>query len=147
MKGYVSLAAVSLMWSAVAAAQEAPGSVDSARVQIHSTLRRFYFNLARRDWDALTADVLAAKVVAHRPVPASLLRRLSPVPAGCASGRPALIHQAHITIEGNWAEIAVPQCSGQVAGADEFRLIYFDDRWRFVYIDLFDLPLVAPVER
>jgi hypothetical protein len=138
MKGYVILAGVSLMWSAVAVGQEAPGPVDSARAQIHSTLRRFYFNLARQDWEALTADILAAKVVAHRPVPTSLLRGLTSVPAGCASGQPALIGQARITIAENWAEVVVPHCSGDVARTDEFRLIHFDGRWRFIYIDLSD---------
>jgi hypothetical protein len=25
-----------------------------------------------------------------------------------------------------------------VAGVDEFRLLYFEQRWRFIYTDLFD---------
>jgi hypothetical protein len=138
MKGYVMVVVLSVMWSAGAGGQGVAAGVDSAQAQLHSTLRRFYFNLARKDWEALTADILAAKVVAHRTVPSSLFRGLSPVPAGCASGQRALINQARITIEENWAEIVVPHCTGEVAGTDEFRLVHFDGRWRFIYIDLFD---------
>jgi hypothetical protein len=36
------------------------------------------------------------------------------------------------------AEVSVPRCSGASAGGDEFRLLYFEERWRFIYTDLFE---------
>jgi hypothetical protein len=48
---------------------------------------------------------------------------------------PAAVEQAVIELDGDWAEVSVPRCSPAV-GADEFRLIRFDGRWRFVYIHL-----------
>jgi hypothetical protein len=133
------------------AAQQPETRLDSARVQIHTTLRAFYFNLAHRDWEALTADILAAKVVAHRPAPdamvvaASRPRVQSPgraglslaaTPAACPSGGTALVDQARITLDGDWAEVSVPRCPALSDGADEFRLIRFEARWRIVYIEL-----------
>ena len=46
---------------------------DSAQAHVRTTLHAFYFNLAHRDWEALTADILPAKIVAHRPAPAALV--------------------------------------------------------------------------
>src|SRR4051812_8209297 len=69
-----ALLAVLLASTASAAAQGPPVQADSSRAQIHTSLRAFYFNLAHRDWDALTADILPAKVVAHRPAPEVLVR-------------------------------------------------------------------------
>lgn len=138
MRSCFAFAVLSVWSSAVAVGQGVPVRVDSARAEIQGTLRRFYFNLAGQDWEALTADILAAKVVADRPAPASLLKAASPIPAGCAAGRAALIDRARITLEKNWAEITVPHCSGVFPGTDRFRLIHFQGRWRFVYIDLFE---------
>ena len=45
--------------------------------------------------------------------------------------------QAAFTLEGDWAEVSVPRCGMTAGGADEFRLIRFEGRWRVVYIDLF----------
>ena len=136
-----------------AAAQQSPAAADSGRAEIHTRLRAFYFNLAHRDWDALTADILAAKVVAHRPAPDALLAVAglprhepqgrgagsSPASTGgpCSSAASATVDQATITFEGDWAEVSLPRCFSGLAGADEFRLIRFEERWRFVYIDLF----------
>jgi hypothetical protein len=143
---------VLLASSAGAAAQQSPGPADSARAEIHTRLRAFYFNLAHKDWDALTADILAAKVVAHRPAPDALLaivglprkepqgRGAGSSPAAsdtaCSSAASAPVDQATIIFEGGWAEVSVPRCSSGPAGTDEFRLIRFEERWRFVYIDL-----------
>ena len=138
------LALVLSAWTVSAAAQQSPIQPDSARAQIHTSLRAFYFNLAHQDWEALTADILAAKVVAHRPAPealvlaASAASSLADEPAACSSNRAALVDQAIITLDGNWAEVSVPRCTAALAGADEFRLIHFEERWRFVYIDLCD---------
>lgn len=120
------------------AAQHAPSAPDSTRVQIQRTLRGFYFNLAHHDWEALAADILPAKVVAHRPAPETLAIGVTAVaasPACTAPAAPAIDH-ATITLEGDWAEVSVPRCT-EPRGADEFRLIRFDRRWRFVHIDLF----------
>ena len=120
--------------TATAAAQD--GAPDSARTQIKTTLRAFYFNLAHHDWEALTADILAAKVVAHRPAPPGVLTAEKSSPSRCRSeARPAVEH-AVVTLDGDWAEAAVPRCTGGVARADVFRLIRFENRWRFVYINL-----------
>ena len=134
-------------WTAGATAQQSPIQPDSARAQIQTSLRAFYFNLAHQDWEALTADILAAKVVAHRPAPEAMVLAASAgassvadEPAACSSNQ-ALVDQATITLEGDWAEVSVPRCTAALAGADEFRLIHFEERWRFVYIDLYDEPV------
>jgi hypothetical protein len=47
------------------------------------------------------------------------------------------VEEAAIRLDGDWAEVSVPRCSGTSSGADEFRLLYFEQRWRFIYTDLF----------
>ena len=146
------LAGVLTAWTVSATAQQSPVQPDSARAQIYTRLRAFYFNLAHRDWEALSADILAAKVVAHRPVPEALVLAASAAsldeePAACSSGQAALVDEAVITLDGNWAEVAVPRCTAALAGADEFRLIHFEERWRFVYIALFQEPLNVSTDR
>lgn len=148
--------------TAHAQAQHSPALPDSTRAHIHRTLRAFYFNLAHHDWEALTADILAAKVVAHRPAPEALviagnpLRRRSPGSssgssfpaagsAGCSSTATAQVDQATLTLDDDWAEVSVPRCTAGSAGVDEFRLINFEQRWRIVYIDLFEEPTKAGV--
>jgi hypothetical protein len=144
-----ALVAVMVASTATAAAQQSSVQPDSARAQIHTTLRAFYFNLAHRDLEALTADVLAAKVVAHRPAPEAILTASSVPgdPVACSSEATALVDQATITLDGDWAELSVPRCTPTSAGADEFRLIRFEDRWRFVYIHLFEAPVNVSTDR
>jgi len=152
MRSLFALAAALLVPVAALSAQQTTSDRDSA--QIHTTLRAFYFNLAHQDWEAMAADILPAKVVAHRPVPEALVlaatsgpRLPSPRrPAGsspesdelpeCSSESTPLVDQATITLDGDWAEVSVPRCTASRAGEDEFRLIHFEQRWRFVYIDL-----------
>jgi hypothetical protein len=148
-----ALLAVSTTGSATA--RQPPAQLDSARAQIRTTLRAFYFNVAHQDWEALSADILPAKVVAHRAAPAALVlaanlrghrpgrasgrSRATEDPTTCPSSA-ALIDQAIITLDGDWAEVSVPH--GTVPTAiDEFRLIHFEERWRIVYIDLFQDPV------
>jgi hypothetical protein len=122
---------------------------DSTRAQIHRTLRAFYFNLAHNDWEALTADILPAKVVAHRSAPEALVMAATSAAgerAECTSPATPLIDRATITLDGDWAEVSVPRCTAP-RGADEFRLIRFERRWRFVYIYLFQEPLHVVTER
>ena len=146
-----ALALVTLLVTAAstAVAQQAPAQRDSTRAQIQRTLRAFYFNLAHDDWEALTADILPAKVVAHRSAPEALAmaaRSATDPPVECASPETRSIDRAIITFEGDWAEVSVTRCT-EPRGADQFRLIRFDRRWRFVHIDLFMEPRLLPSER
>jgi hypothetical protein len=148
-----------LLTSTVAGtAQQSSVLPDSARAQIHTSLRAFYFNLAHQDWEALTADILAAKVVAHRPAPAALVVAASSPAraalwseskhrAACSSSTTALVDRAVMMLDGDWAEVSVPRCGTVAGGADEFRLIHFEERWRIVYIDLFQEPLNVSTDR
>jgi hypothetical protein len=137
-----------------AAAQHSAGARDSSEAEISARLRAFYFNLAHRDWEALTADILAAKVVAHRAPPGSpLLPGDAPGGAGlgaggarCVGAQSVSIEHAVITVEGDWAEVRVPHCAPPVAH-DGFRLIRFDSRWRFVAIHLVRQPITITVGR
>ena len=135
--------------SSVAAAQQPPAPRDSTPAQIQRTLRAFYFNLAHNDWEALTADILPAKVVAHRSAPESLAmaaRSAASLPVECASPETPSVDGAIITLDGDWAEVTVTRCT-EPRGADRFRLIRFDRRWRFVHIDLFQEPRLLSSER
>ena len=75
LRGWAALGVAGLMaWALPAGAQQQPGTeADSTRAQLRMTLRAFYFNLAHQDWAAVSAAVLPAKVVAHRPAPATLM--------------------------------------------------------------------------
>ena len=139
-----ALAFLLLGTSTAAAAQEAPAVPTAAAAEISGRLRSFYFNLGHNDWEALTADILAAKVVAHRSLPERLLlESLSPPGTGSSpvvcSGAVS-VEQAVITVEGDWAQASVPHC-GPVSRHDEFRLIQFAGRWRFVSIRLSQQPV------
>jgi len=123
-----------------AKAQETATAPDSSA--IHTTLRAFYFNLAHRDWEAIASQVLPAKVVAHRPAPEAMV--------AAADGADCPTHPgdlARITTEGDWAEVSVARCQEGKRGEDEFRLIHFEQRWRIVYIDLFEERLSVTAER
>ena len=127
------------------AAQESV-PVDSVRAQIRQTLRAFYFSLAHRDWEALTSDILAAKVVAHHTPPpeaAPVTRAAS----GCAEAGEPMIDRSTIDLNGEWALVLVPRCLGSLAQGDRFRLIDFERRWRFVSIDLWEDPVKLWAER
>jgi hypothetical protein len=135
---------VAVTAGAVEAQQRVPG--DSAQAEIGRTLRAFYFNLAHGDWEAVTADILAAKVVAHRALPEALAaahQEMRP----CSIEKGPQIDRSAIVLAGEWALVLVPRCGLTVAGADEFRLIHFGQRWRFVSIDLFEEPLNLSAER
>ena len=140
-----SLGLALAVWSRAAPAQK-PASADSSRAQIQQTLRSWYFSLAHRDWNAVTEDVLAAKVVAHRMPPAALLENpgVQSVAAldisHCAAGETALVEAALIRRDGDWAQVWVPRCTAGLREGDNFRLIHFEQRWRFVYIDLYKEP-------
>ena len=142
--------------TATAMAQQPSLQLDSAQNQIHTRLRSFYFNLAHRNWEALTADILAAKVVAHRTAPEAFVTAgghmggsssALPRPNGCSPSAVLIMDNAIIRLDGDWAEVSVPRCGATVGGIDEFRLIRFEKRWRFVSIDLFEEPLSLSPDR
>ena len=142
--------------TATATAQQSSLQLDSAQAQIHTSLRSFYFNLAHRDWEALTADILAAKVVAHRSPPKAFARAASQVGGSssaapqrnaCSSNAAPLVDDAIITLDGDWAKVSVPRCGATLGGTDDFRLVHFDKRWRFVTINLFEERLSLSTDR
>jgi len=141
-----------------ATAQRAAVQQDSAEAQLRAVLRAFYFNLAHHDWEAIAADVLSAKVVASRPAPARLQTATrdraraerssgsADEPVACSSSILAVVNEAAIQLDGDWAGVSIPRCGVASAGADEFRLIHFEKRWRFVYIDLFEQPMMVSTD-
>jgi hypothetical protein len=134
-------------------AQQPDAQADSARAELRSTLRAFYFSLAHRDWEALSANILPAKVVAHRPAPEAIVAAstrpvgVAPLTGSAAAETPPSVDDAVITLRDDWAEVSVTGCGAGVGAADEFRFIHFDGRWWIVFIDLFRGPAgpAAPV--
>jgi hypothetical protein len=138
-----------------ASAQRATDQQASTEAQLRGVLRSFYFNLAHHDWEAIAADVLSAKVMASRPAPASIqtatgvrartrrLRGPASEPVACSTSTSAVVDEAAIQLDGDWAGVSIPRCGVASDGADEFRLIHFEKRWRFVYIDLFEEPMIV----
>jgi hypothetical protein len=138
-----------------ATAQRAAVQQDSAEAQLRAVLRAFYFNLAHHDWEAIAADVLSAKVTASRPAPASMQTATrdraraerssgsADEPVACSSSILAVVDETAIQLDGDWAGVSILRCGVASAGADEFRLIHFEKRWRFVYIDLFEEPMIV----
>jgi hypothetical protein len=133
-------------------AQRAALQPDSAQVQIRAVLRAFYLNLENQNWDALSGYVLSPKLLERRGAPGDLQMTArnrardrgsshavtAPIP--CPSSTSPGVERAAIRLDGDWAEVSVPRCSGASLGVDEFRLLYFEDRWRFIYTDLFEAP-------
>jgi hypothetical protein len=143
------LMAVTLPASAQQAAAAQP---DSSHAAIRSVLRSFYSNLESGNWDALAAYVLSPKLLERRGAPGDLEAAAkgrartrgsaysAAAPVRCTSSTKPMVDQAVIHVDEDWAEASVPRCSGTTAGADEFRLLYFEQRWRFIYTDLFEAP-------
>jgi len=122
---------------------------DSVFADVRSVIRAFYRNLEAQDWDALAAYVLSPKLLERRGAAAdsqlvlrdrtrsrTVASAVAP-PSSCPSRSSPMIDDAAIRVDGDWAEVSVPRCSGTVPGVDEFRLLYFEERWRFIYTDLF----------
>jgi hypothetical protein len=137
-----------------AIAQTATIAPDSARAQIRLVLRAFYFNLASQSWDALAAYVLSPKLLERRGAPGDLelvaqgrtrsrsASAAAPAPSACPSSASPMIDEALIRRDGDWAEVSVPRCSGSSPGLDQFGMLFFEERWRFIYTDLFQEPAV-----
>ena len=135
-----------------AAAQGATIQPDSAHVQIRTVLRAFYLHLQNQNWEALSAYVLSPKLLERRGAPGDLQMvvrdrgrgrgssHVGAAPMPCPSSTSPKVDEAAIRLDGDWAEASVPRCSGTWWGADEFRMLYFEQRWRFIYTDLFEAP-------
>ncbi len=135
-----------------AAAQRSAAQADSASAQIRTVLRAFYFNLAHKNWEALGAYVLSPKILERRTAPGGLQTastnrsrargpsRAAAEPVACASDSSAVVDQATIQLDGDWAEVSVPRCGVASAGTDEFRLLFLEERWRIINTDLFKGP-------
>jgi hypothetical protein len=148
----VAVALFLMAWVLPAAAQHAAVPHDSARAQIRAVLRAFYLNLESRNWEALAAYVLSPKLLERRGAPGTLQMAVrdrtrtrtsshpAPGPVACSSSAAPAVEQAVMQLDGDWAEVSVPRCLGTSAGTDEFRLLYFEGRWRFIYTDLFEAP-------
>ena len=136
-------------------AQHAAPPPDSARAQIRAVLRAFYFHLEHQNWDALSTYVLSPKLLERRGAPSDLEmvtrdrgrgRASAHADAGsaaCPSRTSPQVEEAAIRLDGDWAEVSVSRCSGAAAGVDEFRMLYFEQRWRFIYTDLFEAPALS----
>jgi hypothetical protein len=133
-----------------ATAQSTAIAPDSARAQIRSVIRAFYLNLANQNWDALAAYVLSPKLLDRRGAPGDLqmvvrdrtrgrgLPAAVDAPRACPSSASPMIDDAVIRLDGDWADVSVPRCSGPSPGVDQFGMLYFEQRWRFIYTGLFE---------
>ena len=138
-----------------ATAQRAAISPDTARSQIRGVLRAFYLNLENQNWEALAAYVLSPKLLERRGAAGDVQTiakdrtrgrgssHAAAAPQTCPSSSSPMIVEAAIQLDGDWAEVSVPRCSGSSPGVDELRLLYFEDRWRFIYTDLFETPATS----
>ena len=125
---------------------------DTTRAQIRAVLRAFYLNLANQNWEALSAYVLSPKLLERRGAPGDLQMvtkdrargrgssHATAAPMRCPSSASPAVDEAAIRVDGDWAEVSVPRCRESSSGADEFRMLYFEGRWRFIYTDLFEAP-------
>jgi hypothetical protein len=140
-------------------AQQPLARSELAEVRIRTALRAFYFSLAHHDWEALTAGILPAKVVAHYPAPPASMAASLPDerPVNCAAANAERVEAAEITIDAGWATAAVARCgagdigSGKVGandvGVDAFRFVKFDGRWWIVHIELSHDPATVQLAR
>jgi len=142
------IAMLTAIGSTTVVAQQPSTRAEPAELQIRTSLRAFYYSLAHHDWEALTAGILPAKVVAHHPAPAAIVAASQPHEraANCSPAMAERVDDAGITINAGWAAASVAGCgageigSGEVGandvGVDEFRFIEFDGRWWIVHIEL-----------
>jgi hypothetical protein len=130
------IAMLTTIGSTAVVAQQPCTGAEPAELQIRTSLRAFYFSLAHHDWEAVTAGILPAKVVAHHPAPPAIVAASQPHerPANCAPAIADRVEDAEITIDAGWAAASVAGCgAGEI---DEFRYIEFDGRWWIVHIEL-----------
>lgn len=147
-----AVALLLLAWASPTVAQGAAPPPDSARAEIRAVLRAFYSNYESQNWDALAAYVLSPKLLERRGAPGELQMvvrdrtrsRGAPAataaPPACPSSASPMIDDAVIRVDRDWADVSVPRCSGPSPGVDQFGMLYFEERWRFIYTDLFQAP-------
>jgi hypothetical protein len=135
-----------------ATAQQAAMQPDSAPAQIRAVLRAFYLNLESQNWGALSTYVLSPKLLERRGTSGDRetaardrargrgSSHAVAAPMACSSSTAPAVDEATIRLDEDWAEVSVPRCSGASVGTDEFRMLYFEERWRFIYTDLFEPP-------
>jgi hypothetical protein len=138
-----------LAWASLASAQQNSTPPDSTVGQVRAVLRAYYYDLAAQNWDALASYVLSPKLLERRGVPGDsqlvwkdrtrrrLLAHAVAPPNQCPSPASPMVDSAAIRVDGDWAEVSVARCDREIPGVDEFRLLYFEQRWRFIYTDLF----------
>ncbi len=155
----VALAGMLAALALPVAAQRAAVQPDSAHAQIRTVLRAFYYNLAHQNWEALAAYVLSPKLLERRGATGGLQTatrnrtraggssRAAAEQVACSSRTSPMVDHAAIQLDGDWAEVSVPRCGVASAGVDEFRLLYFEERWRFIYTDLFETSMNVSTDR
>lgn len=146
------VAALALALTPPAAAQQSAPPADSARAEIRAVLRAFYSNYESQNWDALAAYVLSPKLLERRGAPGDIQAvardrtrnrawsHAATKPVACPTGASTVADSAEIRVDGDWADVSATRCSGAIAGVDELGLLYFEQRWRFIYTDLFEPP-------
>jgi hypothetical protein len=151
-RGRAALAATLLLLLMARQASAQRGASDSAATQIRSVLRAFYLHYESRNWEALSAYVLSPKLLERRGAPGSHqaadrnrarsrgTAHPAAAPRTCTVTVSPIVDEATIRLDGDWADVSVPRCRGTSAGVDEFGMLYFEDRWRFIYTDLFEAP-------
>ena len=134
----------------LATAQEVEVPPDSVQSRSRAVLRAFYLHLENQNWEALSSYVPSPKLLERRGGPEDVqmatrdrkrsrgASHAASRPRTCPARPSALIVEADSRLDGDWAEVSVPRCSGPAAGVDELRMLYFEERWRFIYTDLFD---------
>jgi hypothetical protein len=87
-----------------AAAQQSSTLSEPAELRIRSSLRAFYFSLVHHDWEALTAGILPAKVVAHHPAPAAIVAasQAHELTANCPRTIAERVESAKLRIDAGW---------------------------------------------
>ena len=147
-----SLAATLLLVLMAQQASAQQNASDSASTQIRSVLRAFYLHYENRNWETLSAYVLSPKLLDRRGAPGShqaadrnrarsrATSHPAAAPRTCTVTVSPMVDEATIRLDGDWADVSVPRCRGTSAGVDEFGMLYFEDRWRFIYTDLFEAP-------
>ena len=141
------------------AAQQPAAAPDSARAEIRAVLRAFYLNLESQNWDALAAYVLSPKLLERRGAPGDLQAvardrtrsrawsHPAAKPMACPSNASSIADAADIRLDGDWADVSAPRCSGATSGVDALGLLHFEGRWRFIYTDLFQGPATAEMAK
>jgi hypothetical protein len=159
LRALVVVAGALMAFVRPAAGQQAFSGPDSAAAEVRAVLRAYYTNYKNRNWDALAAYVLSPKLLERRGAPGDqqMVNRdrtrgrasasSAAAPKTCPSSSSPMVADAVIQIDGDWAEVSVPRCQDSFAGVDEFRLLYFEQRWRFIYTDMFDTPPASATAR